>query len=76
MNDRHEFTTWRKSRFSGGGDNCVEVATTSNGFIGVRDSKDQRGPVLVFSPSGWTAFTSGLRDGGFDSQLTANSPAA
>jgi hypothetical protein len=60
------FTCWRKSRRSGGGDNCVEVAVSTLGHIGVRDSKDRQGPVLVFSPQEWVAFTSGVRDGEFD----------
>ncbi len=41
-----KFTNWRKSRRSGGGDNCVEVAFASDGSVGVRDSKDRTGPVL------------------------------
>ena len=64
--DRPVFTGWRKSRRSGGGDNCVEVAVSTLGHIGVCDSKDRQGPVLVFSPQEWVAFTSGVRDGEFD----------
>lgn len=64
--DRLVFTGWRKSRRSGGGDNCVEVAVSAGGHIGVRDSKDQQSPVLVFSPQEWVAFTAGVRDGEFD----------
>ncbi|MBN1173351.1 MAG: DUF397 domain-containing protein [Micromonosporaceae bacterium] len=64
--DRPVFTGWRKSRRSGGGDNCVEVAVSAGGHIGVRDSKDRQGPALVFSPQEWVAFTSGVRDGEFD----------
>ncbi|HKF00123.1 MAG TPA: DUF397 domain-containing protein [Actinomycetes bacterium] len=57
---------WRKSSRSGG-NGCVEVAFV-DGKIGVRDSKDQRGPVLVFTPHEWTAFLSGVRGGEFDLQ--------
>jgi hypothetical protein len=32
----------------------------------LRDSKDQDGPVLHFSPDEWTAFTAGVKDGQFD----------
>lgn len=46
---------WRKSRRSGGSNNCVEVATLTDA-IGVRDSKDQQGPYLVFTPGDWAAF--------------------
>lgn len=63
---RLPFTGWRKSRRSGGGDNCVEVAVCADGHVGVRDSKDQQGPVLVFTPGEWAAFTAGVRDGEFD----------
>lgn len=45
----------------------MEVAFV-DGKIGVRDSKDQRGPVLVFTPHEWTAFLSGVRGGEFDLQ--------
>jgi hypothetical protein len=64
MTKQQRFTMWRKASHSGGGDNCIEVAIVTNGPIGVRDSKDQRGPILVFSPRQWTAFTSAVRDGG------------
>jgi hypothetical protein len=59
-------TNWRKSRRSGGGDNCVEIAFAADGTIGVRDSKHPTGPVLTFTPAEWKAFTGGVRDGEFD----------
>lgn len=48
---------WRKSTRSGnnGGD-CVEVADDLEGVVGVRDSKDRSGPVLVFRPGAWRSF--------------------
>lgn len=53
--------TWRKSTRSGGnGGNCVEVATAGD-HIGVRDSKNPDGPVLIVSPADWRAFISHLR---------------
>ncbi|MFK3983868.1 DUF397 domain-containing protein [Micromonospora sp. NPDC050397] len=52
---------WRKSSRSGANDsNCVEVAGLAE-VVGVRDSKDVVGPVLVFAPSSWSRFLSGLR---------------
>ena len=48
---------WRKSRHSGGAQNCVEVAGTHHPVIvGVRDSKDREGPALVFTRHDWNAF--------------------
>lgn len=48
---------WRKStRSSANGGDCVEVADNLPGVVGVRDSKDQTGPALVFSPAAWRAF--------------------
>jgi hypothetical protein len=48
---------WRKSTRSGnGGSTCVEVAKNLPGVVGVRDSKDQQGPVLAFTPGAWRAF--------------------
>ncbi|GLY98804.1 DUF397 domain-containing protein [Actinoplanes sp. NBRC 103695] len=61
-----KFTNWRKSRRSGGGDNCVEVAFADDGTVGVRHSKKRNGAVLEFTPGEWAAFTGGVRDGEFD----------
>lgn len=57
--------TWHKSARSGGQGNCVEVAGTPM-VIGVRDSKDPAGPVLVFTRSEWQAFVDGVKAGEFD----------
>jgi len=55
---------WRKSTRSGH-NGCVEVAF-ADGRIALRDSKDRKGPVLVFTPLEWEAFVNGVRDGEFD----------
>ncbi|HLT70984.1 MAG TPA: DUF397 domain-containing protein [Acidimicrobiales bacterium] len=61
------FRGWRKSSFSSGGDNCVEVGVAEDGTIGVRDTKQQgNGPILEFFPSEWRAFLEGVRNGEFD----------
>jgi Domain of unknown function (DUF397) len=55
---------WRKSSFSGG-NGCVEVAVVGN-RVAVRDTKDRRGPVLLFTADEWQAFLAGVQDGEFD----------
>jgi hypothetical protein len=58
------FAGWRKSRHSGDGNSCVEVATaTAPGpRIGVRDSKRHgRGPVLEFSATAWQEFLTRIK---------------
>ncbi|MEU7031481.1 DUF397 domain-containing protein [Streptomyces sp. NPDC046275] len=48
---------WRKSSYSGGAEGqCVEVAEAP-GAVHVRDSKNQAGPMLTFTPSEFAAFT-------------------
>nr|MDT0662479.1 DUF397 domain-containing protein [Micromonospora sp. DSM 115978] len=48
---------WRKSsRSNGQGGDCVEVADNLPGRVLVRDSKDQTGPSLTFSPRAWRDF--------------------
>ncbi|MFC7549588.1 DUF397 domain-containing protein [Plantactinospora sp. GCM10030261] len=48
---------WRKStRSNSAGGDCVEVADNQPGVVGVRDSKDPTGPVLVFGPAAWKSF--------------------
>lgn len=66
MNDVSNFSgaAWHKSAHSGTA-GCVEVATV-DGLVGVRDTKDRGGPILVFDHEEWNAFLSGARDGEFD----------
>jgi hypothetical protein len=56
-----------KSSLSFANGNCVEIASLAGGQVGVRDSKDIKGPVLRFSPAEWDAFLGGVRNGEFDS---------
>ncbi|HUZ24328.1 MAG TPA: DUF397 domain-containing protein [Streptosporangiaceae bacterium] len=55
---------WRKSSYSGNSGNCVEVAITET-VVGVRDSKDRDGPVLIFTTDEWRGFIRRLRNGEF-----------
>ena len=55
-------TGWRTSSRSGATE-CVEVGTGQS-VIGVRDSKLEHSPVLVFGAEAWSAFTAAVRTGG------------
>jgi hypothetical protein len=52
---------WTKSSYSGGGNDCVEVARNLPGVVAVRDSKNPGGPALVFPHSTWRVFVEQVR---------------
>lgn len=53
---------WRKSSYSGGEGNCVEVAGNSRRVL-VRDTKQAAtGPVLTFSPDAWRTFAAKVKE--------------
>ncbi|MET9145642.1 DUF397 domain-containing protein [Streptomyces sp. NPDC004042] len=55
---------WRKSSYSNGQAECVEVAFLGDGRVATRDSKENgRGAALVFTAGGWRAFKAGMQDG-------------
>ena len=60
MNHIPDFSSavWHKSARSGDV-GCVEIATLER-VVGVRDSKDRQGPVLVFRFDEWDAFLAGV----------------
>jgi hypothetical protein len=51
----HDDLLWRKSSYSGGGNDCVEIATDVT-VTAVRDSKNPDGPQLRFDAEGWVSF--------------------
>jgi hypothetical protein len=57
-------TPWRKSSYSGGGNNCVEVARAT--AVGVRDSKSPEDGHLTFTPQTWNAFLAEVKLGTYD----------
>jgi hypothetical protein len=52
--------SWRKSTFSWGTGECVEVANLKGQGIGVRDSQNHQGPVLRLTGQQWSEFLAGL----------------
>jgi hypothetical protein len=56
---------FRKSRFSGPNDNCVEVADLPGGRA-VRNSKRPEAATVTFTTDEWTAFVKGVKAGEFD----------
>lgn len=57
---------YRKSRFSGPNDNCVEVAELPGGGRAVRNSKRPDEAVVTFTTGEWDAFIKGAKSGEFD----------
>ncbi|MEU6645907.1 DUF397 domain-containing protein [Saccharomonospora sp. NPDC046836] len=60
---------WRKSSYSGATGNCVEVARLNDGQIAMRNSRDPRGPALVYTRAEIQAFLAGAKDGDFDDMV-------
>lgn len=56
---------WRTSSRSGGNGACVEARYVDQATE-VRDSKDQAGPVLSFTPTQWTGFVQDIKTGRFE----------
>ena len=57
---------WRKSSYSNGSGDCVEVADLPDGTIAVRNSKHPEAGTVFFTPSEMNAFLMGVKDGEFD----------
>lgn len=57
--------TWRKSSYSGAGNDCVELVVAGNGAA-VRDSKNPDAGDVVFSGTGFSAFVGVVKDGRLD----------
>lgn len=47
--------TWRKSSYSGGEGQCVELAYTET-WAAIQDSKNPDGPAMVIKPAQFRAF--------------------
>ncbi|MGC0317461.1 DUF397 domain-containing protein [Kitasatospora acidiphila] len=55
---------WRKSTYSNGQGECVEVALAMEA-VATRDSKDPAGPALTFRAAEWLGFIETIKAGGF-----------
>ncbi|WP_433571188.1 DUF397 domain-containing protein [Streptomyces sp. CA-251247] len=51
---------WRSSTYSGGNNECVEIADNIPTLIPVRDSKHPVGPVITVTPDAWRTFINHL----------------
>ncbi|MGH3822295.1 MAG: DUF397 domain-containing protein [Pseudonocardiaceae bacterium] len=57
---------WRKSSYSQGANDCVEITTDVSGWIGVRDSKlGTSSPVLAVTLPEWRATLAAAEAGAF-----------
>jgi uncharacterized protein DUF397 len=56
---------WRKSSYSGAGNDCVELVVAGNGAA-VRDSKKPDAGQVVFSGADFSTFVGILKDGRYD----------
>ncbi|GHF53664.1 hypothetical protein GCM10018790_34330 [Kitasatospora xanthocidica] len=58
--------TFKKSTYSGGNENCVEVAVPDGPVSFIRDSKDPNGPTLAIDRAAHQAFIHAVASGEFD----------
>ncbi|MFI9323976.1 DUF397 domain-containing protein [Kitasatospora aureofaciens] len=58
--------TFKKSTYSGGDVNCVEVAILDGNSCYIRDSKDPAGPMLEFDRAAHISFVNAVAAGEFD----------
>ncbi|MEU0841382.1 DUF397 domain-containing protein [Streptomyces sp. NPDC005962] len=54
---------FRKSSYSNGQEECVEVATNVPDTVAIRDSKHPGGPILHLAPAAWADFRDALVGG-------------
>jgi hypothetical protein len=57
---------WIKAKISNPSGNCVQMAKLPNGHIAVRNSRDPRGPVLLYTGSEASAWLQAAKNGEFD----------
>jgi hypothetical protein len=52
---------WRSSSYSGGNNECLELAPGIPALAPVRDSKTPTGPVIPFGRIAWSAFVAQVK---------------
>lgn len=62
--------TWRKSTASNPNGDCVETAALVDGQVAVRNSRDPRGPLLVYTRIRFATFVQDIKDGAFDGLIS------
>jgi hypothetical protein len=58
---KNKYVAWRKSSYSSGTGNCVEVGG-AGGLIAIRDTK-QSSSALEFGAAAWREFLTAIKDG-------------
>jgi hypothetical protein len=58
-------TGWRKSTYSGGNGDCVEVGSLGQA-VAVRDSKHPSGPSMLVSLGTWRSFIQEVKAGAYE----------
>lgn len=58
--------TWRKSSYSSGSGQCVEVARLNDGGWAVRNSREPEKEPYIFTDAEFAAFRAGVKAGEFE----------
>jgi Domain of unknown function (DUF397) len=52
---------WRKSSYSLGNGECIEIASTDASVVMIRDSKNPGGATILCAPAEWRSFLSAVK---------------